>query len=458
MRPLFFFVFLTLFVFIAPSQAMTPPSTTATMVMANALDQNAFAFQPDKTNSVARPRIASADLGTDGTSELIFGAGRDSEPTVSIYRQDGSFIRSFLAYDAAFKGGVVIALCDFNGTGQHDIVTGAQADGGAHMRSFDGFGNTTGTNFFAYEHFNGGVEIACGDVNGDGLDEIITVPSAGGGPHVKVFSKTGELMHEYFALDASYNGGLTVASTDINNDGIEEIITATAGVNHNQVYVHELSTQAPALLSTFAIPQITGGLFVQAFNDGTNNHIAVTPQWQKEAKVYIYNANGKHQKTLSPFASTEELGIVIAQIPDAENKNYVALSLPRKVGFVNGKYIYVDISEQKLYAFTNGVLDNSFLISTGRKGKDTPQGITEVTDKLLWHDYRWYYGPNDSRNYNIPNVKYNLRFRQYYYIHYAYWHRNFGQQMSSGCVNVNFENAEWIYYWSEVGTPVEIAM
>lgn len=436
---------------------MNSPLTVATFTLANTLDQTAFSFEPEKTNPVARPRVASADLGTDGVAELIVASGRDSEPTVSIYRQDGSFIRSFLAYDASFLGGITVATCRFDKNGANEIITGTQAGGGSHIRGFNGYGELSKTNFFAYPDFFGGVEIACADINGDDLDEIITVPSAGGGPHVKVFSQTGTLLHEYFAHVENDSGGLTVTGIDMNNDGKAEVVTGTAGVHNNYVFIHEFTSSEPTLFSSFSVPQISGGIFVQSFRDTHANHLAITPQWQSNAKVFIFDANGNHLKTLSPFSKTDESGLVIAQIPEEHSQHYIAISLPRKAGYVKGKYIYVDISEQKLYAFTDGAIDNSFLISTGRKGKETPQGITEVTDKLLWHDYRWYYGPNDPRNYNIPNVKYNLRFRQYYYIHYAYWHRNFGQQMSSGCVNVNFENAEWIYNWSEVGTPVEIA-
>ena len=53
-------------------------------------------------------------------------------------------------------------------------------------------------------------------------------------------------------------------------------------------------------------------------------------------------------------------------------------------------------------------------------------------------------------------IKWNLRFKPRYYIHTAYWHNNFGHRMSHGCINTREADAEWIYHWAEIGTPVVI--
>jgi lipoprotein-anchoring transpeptidase ErfK/SrfK len=71
-------------------------------------------------------------------------------------------------------------------------------------------------------------------------------------------------------------------------------------------------------------------------------------------------------------------------------------------------------------------------------------------------DYTWNYGVGNPNNYSLPDVKWNMRFRNHYYIHSAYWHNNFGQPMSHGCVNTSIPDAEWIYSWADVGTTVEI--
>ena len=49
-----------------------------------------------------------------------------------------------------------------------------------------------------------------------------------------------------------------------------------------------------------------------------------------------------------------------------------------------------------------------------------------------------------------------MNFTGPYYLHGAYWHNNFGKKMSHGCVNIAYPNAEWLWNWSEIGTPVVV--
>jgi serralysin len=68
-------------------------------------------------------------------------------------------LRDFLAYDPTFTGSVAVAIRDVDGDGKADIVTGAGAGGGPHVRIFSGA--TVGLelrSFFAFDPgFIGGV-------------------------------------------------------------------------------------------------------------------------------------------------------------------------------------------------------------------------------------------------------------------------------------------------------------
>jgi hypothetical protein len=113
------------------------------------------------------------------------------------------------------------------------------------------------------------------------------------------------------------------------------------------------------------------------------------------------------------------------------------------------KKIKVNLAKQNLeYTFGDKVL-GSFAISSGVKKMPTPKGNFTVLSKIPVKRYT-------GSNYDYKNTKWNLNFKSGYYIHGAYWHNKFGQVMSHGCVNVAYENMEYLYWWAQVGTPVTI--
>lgn len=86
--------------------------------------------------------------------------------------------------------------------------------------------------FFAYDStFRGGVNVAMGDLDGDGRAEIITGPGAGGSPEIKVFNaKTLSLKADFFAFSATSKSGVGVFAEDLDNDGKAEIVASTTDV------------------------------------------------------------------------------------------------------------------------------------------------------------------------------------------------------------------------------------
>lgn len=122
-----------------------------------------------------------------------------------------------------------------------------------------------------------------------------------------------------------------------------------------------------------------------------------------------------------------------------------------------GKSIEISLGKQTLFAYENGRLVNSFLVSTGIPVFPTPTGSFYVSQKTPVKHYVGNYGPGSPYNFDLPGVKWNLRIGgTSMLIHGAYWHNNFGHVMSHGCVNLAYPNAEWIYNWAPIGTPIEI--
>jgi LysM repeat protein len=112
-----------------------------------------------------------------------------------------------------------------------------------------------------------------------------------------------------------------------------------------------------------------------------------------------------------------------------------------------GKQIIVDLSDSRTYAYENGALVRNVLSSMGRSATPTIQGAFTIQRKYVS-------APMTGPGYYLPEVPYIMYFYSGYALHGTYWHANFGQPMSHGCVNLPTPEAEWFFNWSEVGTPV----
>ena len=197
---------------------------------------------------------------------LVTGAGAGLPEVKAFSGASATEGPSFLAYPPSFGGGVRVAVGDVNGDGVADIVTGAGPGGGPHVKVFDGRTGAEARSFFAFDpQFTGGVFVAAGDLNGDGFADIVTGADAGGGPQVKVFDgQTGAELRSFFAYASTFTGGVRVATGDINGDGFDDIITGAGAGGAPHVKVFDGLTGAEAR-SFFAYdPSFLGGVFVAA--------------------------------------------------------------------------------------------------------------------------------------------------------------------------------------------------
>jgi hypothetical protein len=117
-------------------------------------------------------------------------------------------------------------------------------------------------------------------------------------------------------------------------------------------------------------------------------------------------------------------------------------------------WIEVNLSTQYLIAWEGDVDVNETYVSTGRPGFDTPTGTFYINTKL---ESQTMEGVIGGEYYNVPDVPWVMYFTDRgHALHGTYWHNNFGQVMSHGCVNLPMDFAEWLYNWADVGTRVEI--
>ena len=183
------------------------------------------AFEPGFLGGVY---VAVGDVTGDFLPEVVCGAGEGGGPRVAVFDpRTGDRLADFFAYAADFRGGVRVAAGDLDGNLRDEIVTAPGPGGEPHVRAFDGAGAPAGRpGFLAYAaDFRGGVAVAAGDFDGDGRDDLVTAPGAGGAAHVKVFKgTTGELLNNFYAFDPAGRGGAWVAAGDVDGNGLADVV------------------------------------------------------------------------------------------------------------------------------------------------------------------------------------------------------------------------------------------
>lgn len=174
-----------------------------------------------------------------------------------------------------------------------------------------------------------------------------------------------------------------------------------------------------------------------------------SPKKEIVAEGYNADLSGEIFKD-DQFAFFEGANVQVPEIAFAKDATTQVLGATAE-----SKWIEVDLSEQKLYAWEGNKLYMETAISSGLPGTPTPEGEFRIWIKLRATKME---GGSGSGYYYLPNVPYVMFFGndkvpdwKGYGIHGAYWHNDFGRVHSHGCVNLPPEQAKKLYEWA---TPV----
>ncbi len=118
------------------------------------------------------------------------------------------------------------------------------------------------------------------------------------------------------------------------------------------------------------------------------------------------------------------------------------------------RWIDVDLSTQTLVAFVGTKPVYATLISIGKESKDkdkdhrTPTGEFRIREKHLTTTMDGDGTAAGDLPYSIEDVPYVEYFYRAYALHGAFWHSNYGVQMSHGCVNLSPLDAKWLFFFT----------
>ncbi len=254
-------------------------------------------------------RVAAGDVNGDGIPDAVVTAVAAQGHVKVFDGISGAEIRSFFAF-TGFQGTVNVSTGDVNGDGFADILVSANGAPGGHVKAFSGRDGTELASFFAYEGFFGNVTVSAADFDNNGVKEIVTAAAANG--HVKVFTGTGTaftsatlptFVNSFFAFDGFGTGDVNVAAGDLNGDGIADIVVSSGVGTQGHVKGFNGSTHA-VLASFFAFAGSTTGAAValaDANGDGLLD-IRVTPGAGVDASVTTFDLAGASLGTFTTFA------------------------------------------------------------------------------------------------------------------------------------------------------------
>jgi len=403
------------------------------------------------------------DIDGDEQKEIIVSfSDQKNDSKVVIYENNGDYIREFYPYVKGFKGMIYLAVADLDNDRRDEIITGAGFGGGPQVRVFNEEGIPRFVNHFwadDQEKYRNGVRVAAGDVNNDGLSEIITT-TYNDKLTVGFYNRFGQKVKESMEFD---NGNFfepgEVMAVDLGNDGINELIVNYGFGNSPELRV--LRNDGSELNKFMAYhPGFGGGVDLSGTMKNDQKIFVTGAGFTGGPHVRFLNQNGEPVKNLTFFVYPKDYkGGVSVSAADIDNDNqaeYVVapkiIMDPKSVRWP--KHIEVDIAKQQLHAYQYGKLIKTFYVSTGTWKFPTPLGSYKVFLKRRSVHMRGYYGPGHPENYDLPGVPYVLSFNGPYTIHGTYWHSNFGYRMSHGCVNMYTPHSKWVYEWAPMGTPV----
>jgi LysM repeat protein len=147
---------------------------------------------------------------------------------------------------------------------------------------------------------------------------------------------------------------------------------------------------------------------------------------------------------LNPGTSLDNSSV--SQVSNLQSSVELSISLHQAPPTLE-KWIDVDLSAQTVTAYEGAVPVNHFIISSGLPGTPTVTGEFRIWAKTSIQDM---YGGNRASGdyYYLEDVQWVQYFFEDYAFHAAYWHNNFGQPMSRGCINMRTEDAKWLFDWA----------
>lgn len=211
---------------------------------------------------------------------------------------------------------------------------------------------------------------------------------------------------------------------------VEEYVSKAQAVqlNENISIQKNTSVNEEQFLKSENLPDESAGKAEEIIEIKDSEQMAITVE---EAKAEIPKERGRDPK--------QKL---------AEAKNFA------KPQISEGKYIDVSLAHQNMVLFENGEYVDAYLISSGKKGMETPLGTFKIENKVprAWSKTYGLFMPNWMAI--TPSGKFGIHELPEWPGGYKEGADHLGYAVSHGCVRLGIGDSKKVYDWAEIGTPI----
>jgi hypothetical protein len=256
--------------------------------------------------------VGVGDFNRDGLADLAVANETSNGIIVLLGSGSGAFTAT---PQSPFGTGMrpdAVAIADFNGDGNADLVVANWADNNVSVLLGNGNGGFTVAPGSPYSIGDGPVSLAVGDFNGDGNADLALADATGNTVQILLGNGSGSFKPALIRFTANKPSSVVVG--DFNGNGKADVAYTNSGSNNIAVLLGDgTGGFAPAPGSPFAVGAQPSSVAVGDFNADGKPDLAVTNQGESDVTVLLGDGTGRFTPMSgSPFpAGTAPTSVVV---------------------------------------------------------------------------------------------------------------------------------------------------
>ncbi len=189
-------------------------------------------FKPFSKKYNGQINLITTDLNSDGQDEIIATTGPSQYPKIKIFSYNTTTnlfeesIKIPSPFSRKIKCGINLTVIDLNNDNKKEILATPANNKKSVLKYWNG---STWKKLKSKIFKKNNAKLTTGDIDGDGIEEIIAGSQSGKRSEIKIINKDGHIRKKTIKpFKYNYKNGINITTTDYNNDGILDIVASVA--------------------------------------------------------------------------------------------------------------------------------------------------------------------------------------------------------------------------------------